>query len=240
MQLNISKTQEDLITAIADYFIKTGNAAIVGKNTFNVALAGGGSPKKLYELLATPAYKNKIDWAKVSFFFGDERYVPSNDPQSNALMVQKALFTPLAIADTQIFKVDTTLSPNEAAKKYQKTIVAHFRKKPIHFDLILLGLGDNAHTASLFPFTPVLSAKTATVKAVFLKEQNVFRITMTAPLINQAKHIAFLVFGKEKAEAVHQILYEAQDIEKYPAQLIHPIDGEVTWFLDAAAAADMV
>ena len=237
MKLNIFKTQEELIAEMAAYFIKSANAAIEEKGAFDVSLVGGNSPKKLYELLATKEFKNQTDWHKINFFFGDERYVPANDPQSNALMVQNVLFTPLKISKKQIFNVDTILSPDAAAIKYNETIVAHFNHKPVRFDLMLLGLGDNSHTASLFPFTPVLFESSATVKAVFLKDQNIYRITMTAPMINQSKQIAFLVYGKEKAEAVYHILKDVQDIEKYPAQLIHPTEGELEWFLDTAAAS---
>ena len=243
MKLNIFKTQEELIAEMAAYFIKSANAAIEEKGAFDVSLVGGNSPKKLYELLATKEFKNQTDWHKINFFFGDERYVPANDPQSNALMVQNVLFTPLKISEKQIFKIIEAQSiaslptPDAAAKKYNETIVTHFKNKPVRFDLMLLGLGDNSHTASLFPFTPVLFESSATVKAVFLKDQNIYRITMTAPMINQSKQIAFLVYGKEKAEAVYHILKDVQDIEKYPAQLIHPTEGELEWFLDTDAAS---
>ena len=223
--------------SLAENFVKIANEAIQENGICNIVLAGGNSPQKLYELLTTDAYKTQVDWRKIYFFFGDERYVPADDPQSNSFMVQKALFNSLKISQSHIFKIDTTLSPVEAAKKYDATIVSHFKNKRVQFDLILLGLGDNAHTASLFPFTPILSESTATVMAVFLKEQNSTRITMTAPLINQSKHIVFLVYGKEKAEAVYHVLKYVQDVAKYPAQLINPVSGELQWFLDEAAAS---
>ena len=152
-------------------------------------------------------------------------------------MVEDSLFLPLKISKSQIFKVDTTLSPDNAAAAYFEVIQSHFNGKPIQFDLILLGLGDNAHTASLFPFTAVLKEKTVNVKSVFLKEQEVYRITMTAPLINQSKKIAFLVYGKDKAIAVSEILEGDVDTNKYPAKLINPLNGDVVWFLDEPAAA---
>lgn len=235
--IHIFKTEQELLNAVAAYFIKTATKFIDTTNQFNVALSGGHSPQKLYVLLSSYHYKNIVDWKKINFFFGDERYVPENDLQRNSLMAKHYLFDPLQITDAHIFKIDATLSPEEAALKYDKMISTHFKSKPVSFDLILLGLGDNAHTASLFPFTNILSEKTAMVKSVFIKEQNQYRITMTAPLINQAKQIAFLVFGKEKAEAVHHVLDDAINIEKYPAQLIHPLKGELYWFLDESAAA---
>jgi len=175
----------------------------------------------------------------VFFFFGDERYVLQDDKDSNYLMAKTALFDPLQIDDSNVFAVDTTLSPYEAAAEYKKAIDLFFDEQPLAFDLVLLGLGDNSHTASLFPSTPVLHNNTATVKEVFLEDQQVYRITFTAPLINQAHNIAFLVYGEGKAIAVHHVLEDAKDIENYPAQLIVAEHGDLRWYLDEPAAADL-
>ena len=237
MQIHVFKTVQELLMSMADYFVSTANSSISSRSEFNVALSGGSSPKRLYEMLASPDFKHQVEWDKVNFFFGDERYVPANDPENNALMVKKAMFDPLNIPSSNIFTINTSLSPEEAAKEYTLTIANHFKDQKIQFDLILLGLGDNSHTASLFPHTTVLSDKSASVKAVFLKEQNVYRITMTAPLINQARNIAFLVYGDAKSEAVHHVLENEINEKKYPAQLIHPDEGDLRWYLDAAAAS---
>jgi len=237
MTFHIFKTNPELINAIAGHFISISKNAIASRGEFNVVLSGGSSPKKLYKLLVSPEYKEQVNWKKVNFFFGDERYVPANDPENNAFMAKRTLFDPLDISKSNIFPINTSLSPQEAAKRYTATITAHFGKQEPRFDLILLGLGDNAHTASLFPYTPVLTDKSASVQAVFLEGQKIYRISMTAPLINQARNIAFLVFGQEKAEAVHHVLADEIDPEKYPAQLIDPVKGELHWFLDEAAAS---
>ncbi len=237
MSFHILKTIPELIKAIAGHFISLGKDAIASRGEFNVVLSGGSSPKKLYELLASPEYREQVNWKKVNFFFGDERYVPATDSENNAYMVKKTLFNPLNISQSNIFPINTSLSPQESAKSYTTIISEHLHRQELQFDLILLGLGDNAHTASLFPYTPVLTDKSASVQAVFLEGQKNFRITMTAPLINQARNIAFLVYGQEKAEAVHQVLENAFDPEKYPAQLINPVKGELHWFLDEAAAS---
>ncbi|HEY8783628.1 MAG TPA: 6-phosphogluconolactonase [Mucilaginibacter sp.] len=236
MKLNIFTTENEVLAALASHFIKTANESISAKGKFSVALSGGSSPKKLYELLAS-SYRDKIAWEKVYFFFGDERYVPQTDPESNYLMVKKTLFDPLHISASNIFPVDTSLNPKEAAQKYEDEIEAFFDEDELSFDLILLGLGDNSHTASLFPFTPVLHDRIPGVKDVFLRDQQVYRITLNAPLINEAQHIAFLVYGEGKAIAVHHVLEDDENIEEFPAQLIEPIVGEVEWFLDSAAAA---
>ncbi len=239
MHLNIFKSEEEVLAAIAGYFIKTAKEAISKKDRFSVALSGGSSPKKLYELLSSPAFNDTIDWQKVDFFFGDERNVPQDDKDSNFLMAKIALFVPLHIASNQIFAVDTRLEPTAAATDYTATISNYFAGKPWCFDLVLLGLGDNSHTASLFPYTPVLQDTSASAKAVYLHIEKVYRITLTAPLINLAVNTAFLVYGKGKAIAVHHVIEDEKDVENYPAQLIHPVSGELQWFLDEAAASNI-
>ena len=239
MKINVFNNEDEVLHALADYFVAVAADSISSRGQFSVALSGGNSPKKLYELLASPAFKDRIDWNKVHFFFGDERYVPATDPQSNYLMAKKALLEPLELSFKQVFPINTTLSPEEAAEAYTTDINYYFAGTDARFDLVLLGLGDNSHTASLFPHTPVLHDKTASAQAVFLEDQQVFRITLTAPLINQAYHIAFLVYGEGKAVAVHHIIEDKTDIENYPAQLIKPQSGDLQWFLDHGAAAQL-
>ncbi len=237
MKQHIYKTVEALLPAFAAYFIQQGEYFIKEQGQFNVVLSGGSSPKQVYELLASPNFRDKLAWEKVYFFFGDERYVPADDPNNNALMVENALFRPLTIAADHVFKINTALPPAESAQHYMESITQHFKNRAIHFDLILLGLGDNAHTASLFPFTPVLAENKAAVREVYLEAENTYRITMSAPLINQAKHIAFLVFGQNKAIAVQQVIQGKLDPEAFPAQLIRAEHGELDWFLDREAAS---
>ena len=238
MKINIYNTVEELLFAFADYFIVTAQKFIAERGVFNVVLAGGNSPKKLYELLASASFNKKIDWTKLYFFFGDERCVPENDPANNAWMVQQTLFDPLHISSDRIFKIDTALQPEASAAKYFNMITNHFERNTPSFDLIILGLGENAHTASLFPYHSVLKETGATVKEIFLQDENRYRITMTAPLINEAHHITFLVYGKNKVGAVQHVLKDKTDIQKYPAQLINPLHGDLQWFLDESSAPD--
>lgn len=238
--LRIFTDVDALMTALADYICDVADNSIRQRGRFNFVLSGGGSPKRLYELLASEHYKYRVDWDKTYFFFGDERFVPENDAQRNSVMAEEALFKPLKIKATRIFKVDTSGSPEEAAQKYAETIAAHFQDQPVEFDFNLLGLGDNSHTASLFPHTAVLKESEATVQAVYVEEVDMYRITMTAPLINQSKHITFLVFGKGKAEAVFRVLEDKSGTaNEYPARLIMTDEKKVTWFLDEAAASDL-
>jgi 6-phosphogluconolactonase len=190
-------------------------------------------------LLASDAYRSQIDWQKVFFFFGDERYVPATHADSNYRMAQETLFTPLNITPGQVFRMNTDLTPTGAADQYEQDIQGYFVEKPVCFDFVLLGLGDNSHTASLFPYTSVLHEKEALVKGLYIEEVKMDRITLTAPAINRADIIAFLVYGAGKAEAVHHILEDARNIEAYPAQLIAAEKGKIEWFLDEPAAANL-
>ena len=238
--LHICKTPDETIKRLADYFVQTVNTAIKEKGKCAVVLSGGNSPKKLYELLTTPDYSRQIDWDKIYFFFGDERHVPFTDTENNGNMVKKTLFEPLMIPDANIFYINTAVPPEESAKKYAQRILSYFKNDPVRFDLILLGLGDNSHTASLFPRTPVLKEKKALVSAVYIEELSSYRITMTAALINEAHAIAFLVYGEAKAITVYNILEGEKDFETHPAQLISPEDGVLHWFLDDDAAKNLI
>src|SRR5665213_3335395 len=148
MKLNIFNNEKQVLAALAAHFVKIAQESISARGKFSVALSGGSSPKALYELLAS-AFKDKVEWGKVYFFFGDERNVPQTDKDSNFLMAKNALFFPLNIGASQIFPVDTSLSPAEAAKKYKEEIEEFFDEDELSFNLVLLGLGDNSHTASL-------------------------------------------------------------------------------------------
>lgn len=237
MNLLIYKTKEELLNDLARYIIKIADKCITEQDCFNFVLTGGNSPKELYQLLAS-TYKNDIDWTKVYFFFGDERNVLPNHESYNGLMAKESILDPLQIQKDHIFYVNTALAPEKAAIEYKKALDKHFNGADINFDLILLGMGDDAHTASLFPETDILKMQEATVDVVYVDKLSTYRISLTAPLINKAKNIAFLVFGKSKAEAIKQVIEGKKDNPVlYPAQLIEPVDGHVTWFIDDEAAA---
>jgi len=235
MNLLIYKTLEELNQDLADYVIKIAEMSIEENDRFNFVLTGGSSPKALYHFLATEC-QHRIDWEKVYFFFGDERNVPATDENYNGLMAKKAILDPLGIKEDHIFYVDTTLAPEKAAIEYKKAIDKHFNGDDIAFDLILLGMGDDAHTASIFPHTTLVKDEEVNVASVFVEKLNTYRISFTAPLINKADNVAFLVFGENKAEALkHVIGDEQKDVDTYPSQLINPIEGKLTWFTDEAA-----
>jgi 6-phosphogluconolactonase len=238
MTLNTFETKEEAASVLARYFVQLAKEAIEENGRFTVALSGGFTPQRLHEMLASPPFRDELDWDKVYFFFGDERYVPHTDKDSNYRMANETLLKPLAIPVDHIFPVNTTLSPLEAAEDYEQKLNTFFNNNDIKLDLIFLGMGDNAHTASLFPYTAVLHDETPGVRAVELPEQKTWRITFNAPLINNAIRIAFLVIGKEKSEAVKHVLSNDPEdivIDLYPAQLIR--NERVAWFIDDEAAS---
>ena len=233
---HIKKEQSELIEEYALLLLEKGNNALKLKGKFNLVLSGGASPKALFNLLSTEDYRNRIDWSKVFFFFGDERYVLANNPEYNGLMATQFLFNPLGILPHQIFLVNTDLTPDAAAANYQQRLRDHFSWEKIVFDFIMLGMGGDAHTASLFPETSILDSKEATVNAVLIKE-NIWRISMTAPLINQATCVAFLTFGESKAKALQHVWEGEKNPHLYPSQLIAPKKGDLHWFVDEEAAS---
>lgn len=236
-QLHIAPTPDEVLSQLADFIVALATSRLATQDRFTVALSGGSSPKKLYTLLASPAYRTRVRWEQVVFFFGDERYVPPTDAESNYRLAHDTLLGPLGIAPAQVVAVDTSLPPAAAAQDYSRQIAQFFGAAPPRLDLVLLGLGEDAHTASLFPGTSVLQATAAGAEAVFLEAKQVYRITLTAPLLNQADTVAFLVYGPEKAAAVQQVLAQPKGVAPLPAQLIAPASGRLHWFLDEAAAA---
>jgi 6-phosphogluconolactonase len=233
----IYNDKEELLEDLAAYILKIGSESIDERGVFNFVLTGGNSPKTLYQSLAS-TYKEQLDWTKVYFFFGDERYVDPEDNNYNGRMAKASILEPLEIPADHIFYVNTKLTPKEAADDYMQAISSHFKGELPSFDLILLGMGDEAHTASLFPDTEILKAGEPTVASVYVDKLSTYRVSFTAPLINLAKNVAFLVFGSSKAEAVKEVIEPAdKNPMLYPAQLIEPLAGNVTWFLDKEAAA---
>lgn len=234
MTLNIFANREEAIAVLARYFVQMATEAMEENGRFTVALSGGSSPQALYRMLAAQ-FRDKLDWSKVYFFFGDERHVPRHDPDSNYGMVRETLLEPLAISPGQVFPVDTTLEPAMAARRYQDLITGFFLTETPRFDLVLLGLGDQGQVASLYPGAPVLEAGHPGVEAVPAPGSQAWHISFTAPLINEARHIAFLVFGDRKAVAMQQAFDSTARPLSSPVQLIRK--EHTAWFTDKAATA---
>lgn len=228
---------EGVARAAADLFVDLSTAAIRERGRFRVALSGGSTPKRTYQLLAERG--SLVDWDHVDLFWGDERYVAADDAQSNFRMTSEALLRHVPVPPANVHRMRTELdSPEAAAQEYEREILDSFRVtgEVPRFDLAFLGLGTNGHTASLFPNSRVLYETSRLVAADFVGEVNMWRITMTAPLLNAARTIAFLIAGQDKAEVVREVVFGPKDIERLPAQLIQPTGGKLLWILDESAA----
>lgn len=227
---------EELNNFAAEKFVEIANQAIKERGQFTVALAGGSTPKALYHLLATENFKNKINWKSVFFFFGDERNVPSNDVESNYRMANENLFRPRNIDCDKIYRWLTEMEITEnIADDYEGSVEFFFGGFP-KFDLILLGMGADGHTASLFPFTEALRETEKIAVANYVEKLQTTRLTLTFPVINNAKNIIFLVAGEDKAETLKAVLEGEFEPEKLPSQNVRPKDGELFWLLDENVA----
>ena len=240
-KIEVFETPDALSVATAEFIIKLADEAIAAVGRFSIALSGGSTPENLFSLLASGAYKDRMPWANIFVFWGDERYVPLNDPRNNAHMAKALLLDHVIIPAANIFPipVNIELAP-AAALAYEKTLKSFFGEGLPQFDLILLGIGENAHTASLFPHTAVITERSEWVSAMYVDQVKMYRITMTAPLINDAHNVLFLACGQNKAEVLKTVMTSAYEPEKYPAQLISPVNGNLYWFLDKKAAALLV
>ncbi len=225
----------DFAVWLADYIGKI----VAHQDFFTLCLSGGSTPKKVYKLLAADKLKNKIDWSKIHFFWGDERYVPFTDEKNNAKMAFDSLLDHVPVVKENIHIMRTDIKPGAAAVEYEKILHSYFPNKSKTFDLVMLGMGDNAHTLSLFPGYDVVSEKEKWVESFYLTEQEMYRITLTAPVINAAGLVVFLVSGADKAAALQHVLAGEHNPDLYPSQIIQPFNGQLYWWIDEAAASDL-
>ena len=227
---------EELNNFAAEKFVEIAAQSIEQRGQFTVALAGGSTPKALYGLLAAENFSNKINWKSVFFFFGDERNVSSNDAESNYRMANENLFRPRNIDRDKIYPWVTEMGiPEDIAKDYEESVEFFFRGFP-RFDLILLGMGADGHTASLFPFTEALHETEKIAVANYVEKLETTRLTLTFPVINNAENVIFLVAGEEKAETLKAVLEGEFEPEKLPSQNVRPKDGGLFWLLDENVA----
>lgn len=225
-----------LSEAAARLIIGIINKTILQQGRCTIALSGGHTPNSVYAVLATPPFRDEIDWQKVFFFWSDERCVPSNNPQNNFFVAKEILLDKVSVPEENIHCANSEMSPEIAADLYEKTIREHFGEWQPRFDLILLGLGENGHTASLFPGDDQALNSIRIVVDVFVPAQEMHRITMTPYLINNATHVIFLVTGPGKAAVLNSTLSGPENLEQIPAQAIHPSEGNLYWLVDKEAA----
>lgn len=227
-----------LAAACADHAVDVIQEAIAQRGRADVALAGGSTPRAVNALLASEPRRSAVDWSRVVFWFGDERCVPPLDRESNYRMNAETLLDPLGIAPQLVHRMRGEDDPPAAAADYEAVLVIELGQRP-RLDLILLGMGPDGHTASLFPDTVRAIDKSRLCIAHYVPKLDRWRITLTPMTINAARHIAITAGGEEKADALHAVLEGPRQPDVYPAQLIAPRDGELVWFVDAAAASKL-
>lgn len=231
---------QSFIDGVADFIAGLAAKSIAERGRFTIALSGGSTPRPIYARLATAGYAERIDWSRVHIFFGDERCVPPNDSRSNYRMVRETLLDRAQppLLPGNIHRIQGEIDPAQATLIYEQELQSLFRTSTFPaFDLICLGMGDNGHAASLFPGTAALREKERWVVPQYVEVMATWRVTLTAPLINAARDIAFLVEGAGKAETLWRVLAGPYQPEVLPAQLIQPVSGQLHWLMDAAAAA---
>jgi len=241
-EIRVLTTPQELFAAAAEEVARLVSDAVAQRGRFTIALSGGSTPKSLYNLLATNA-RSSLLWDRMFFFWGDERHVPPNDPDSNYRMVNEAMLSKVPVPTENVFRVPAeNLDAAAVAEAYEQTLRRFFQLKSgefPRFDLILLGMGPDGHTASLFPGTAGLQEKSRLVIANWVEKLKTHRLSFTLPVLNAARSVAFLVSGIDKAAVLKSVLEENVSGEQCPAKLVQPKDGRLVWFLDRAAASSL-
>jgi len=239
-EIIICSDVDELNRKAAEQFVALARQAIAARGRFAVALAGGSTPKGLYSLLATGEFSEQIAWQQVHLFWGDERCVAPDHAESNFRMVKESLLAKIPIPSENVHRMAGELAPLAAAAAYERELKEFFsplEKNLPRFDLLLLGLGEDGHTASLFPGSSALNESARLVAPSYVEKLDAHRLTLTLPVINHGAQISFLVAGKSKASIVTEIL--RRETGGYPAARIQPARGQVTWFITQDAAGDL-
>jgi 6-phosphogluconolactonase len=242
--IKIFADAEAVSRAAADEFVRCAKESIAARGRFTVALSGGSTPKRLYQLLADPPFRDQIDWSKIEFFWGDERSVPPDHNDSNYHTAQEAMLRRLPVPAGQIHRMEAERTDRDAAARDYEAILtrvfgAKLGSEPPALDLILLGMGPDGHTASLFPHTTALAETARWVVVNYVPKFATDRMTFTASVINRAREVLFLIAGTDKAEPLHEVLEGPPASDLYPSQLIKPVTGKLVFFVDRAAAAKL-
>ena len=239
-EIIVCKDADELNRKAAAQYIALAGDAIARSGRFAVALSGGSTPAALYSLLAARDFCDRVDWPRVHLFWGDERCVPPDHPDSNFRMVRENLLARIQIPTANIHRIMGEKEPRQAASVYEAELKNFFGAGALpRFDLIFLGLGDDGHTASLFPGTDAADETTRLVAVAYVERLRSHRLTLTLPVINAAEQVVFLVSGKSKAAIVGAVLGSDADSARYPAAMVRPSDGELTWLMTADAATNL-
>jgi 6-phosphogluconolactonase len=242
-QIRIFDSAEELARTAAEWFVTLTREALAGSDRFAVALAGGSTPKRLYQLLAEPPCREQIDWSKLEIFWSDERAVPPDHPESNYKMAWDSLLSRVPVDSSRVHRLQGEATDADlAAIAYQQEIAEALGVSaggpPPPFDLMLLGIGEDGHTASLFPYTSAIEERNRWVVANHVAQRQMHRLTMTLPILNRARNIVFLVAGASKAGVLTEILEGPSDPQRLPSQAVQPTDGQLYWWLDRQAAGE--
>jgi 6-phosphogluconolactonase len=239
-KIEVLSDLETLSLRAASIFVSASRNAIVTKKRFAVAISGGSTPRRLYALLGSEAYRDQVDWQQVQFFWADERCVPKEDEASSFKAAFDTLLSRVALPDKNIHRIKGEEAPDKAARDYEEEIRRFFKgSEGQGFDLIILGMGEDGHTASLFPGSKELEEKIRLAVPVYLGEPKKDRVTLTLPVLNSADQILFLVAGVSKAAALSEILGNEKRKKGLPAGLIRPSHGKITWLIDQEAAGKL-
>jgi 6-phosphogluconolactonase len=238
MKLIVEKDPNALSENLASWLVDYIEEVLTKKEYFSFVLSGGSTPKLLYSLLAQSPHKERIAWEQIVFFWGDERAVPFEDSRNNAKMCYDELLYKVPVKKENIHVMRTDLLPEESARDYERVLNAYFKDSDTTFDFVLLGMGDDGHTLSLFPGTEVVHEQERWATSFFLTSQDMYRITLTAPVVNKAASVAFLATGTGKAQTLKEVLKGEKNIDLYPSQIIQP-SGELLWFVDEQAASQL-
>ena len=239
MKLQIFDDKEIMSDKLAEWICDLVSNTLKHQQFFTMVLSGGSTPKILYEKLASEKYKTRIDWQRIHVFWGDERVVPFNDERNNAKMAFDSLLHHVNIPASQIHIMRTDIEPNFAVAEYRKRLHTFFDSTHHSFDLVLLGMGDDGHTLSLFPGSLIIEDHHRWVNTVYYEQQKIYRITLMPLLVNKASNIVFVVDGKKKAAVLEKVLEGEYNPSQFPAQIISPKNGQLHWFLDKAAAKNL-
>jgi 6-phosphogluconolactonase len=241
--VKILPDSQHLALAAAELFVQVANHAVQTNGVFSAALSGGSTPQMLYKLLASEPFTEQVDWSRTQLFWGDERCVPPDHPDSNYGKAKQILLENVPIPEENVHRIEGELQPEQAAEKYEETLLRFFSSLPTEeqrsqasFDLVLLGMGDDGHTASLFPGTPAIEEQTRWVAAQYIDKMAAWRITLTPAILNRAAQVAFLVAGAGKSYTLERVIYGSYQPERYPAQVIQPASGNLIWMVDEDAA----
>ena len=235
--IQIWKTRDDLEKSVVGKIFDVICKSLKENARCCIALSGGETPKNVYRLMGQDTGKRLVDWNRVQVFFCDERAVPPNNPNSNYGMIEHEWISYISIPQENIHRIKGEIDPKIAAEEYEQEMRKVFRNDPTVFDLVLLGIGEDGHTASLFPGTDAALEKEALVESVFVKQLNSWRVTLTIPILNAAREIIFLAAGKQKSSILQRILNAKETDSKLPASLIHPKDGTLSWMIDEEAGS---